>query len=77
MIYDLPIVSTNASGIPEIVKNNVHGLLCDPGDSYGFLENILWALRHPKQMQLMAQNARSRAQEFSEEKMVKNFSCLV
>ncbi|URD49406.1 glycosyltransferase family 4 protein [Chroococcidiopsis sp. CCNUC1] len=71
MIYNLPIVSSNASGIPEIVKNNVHGLLCHPGDSYGFLENILWALRHPEQMQLMAQNARSRAQEFSEEKMVK------
>jgi hypothetical protein len=45
--------------------------LCRPGDSYGFLESILWALRHPEQTRLMALNARSRAQEFSEEKMVK------
>jgi len=71
MIYNLPIVTSDASGIPEIVKNNVHGLLCRPGDSYGFLESILWALRHPEQMRVMALNARSRAQEFSEEKMVK------
>lgn len=70
MSYNLPIVTSNASGIPEIVENNLHGLLCRSGDSYDFLENILWALRHPKQMQLMAMNARCRAQEFSEHKMV-------
>lgn len=71
MIYNLPIVTSDASGISEIVKNNVHGLLCRPGDSYGFLESILWALRYPEQMRVMALNARARAQEFSEEKMVK------
>jgi glycosyltransferase involved in cell wall biosynthesis len=73
MAYGLPIVSSDASGIPEIVENKVHGLLCPVGNRDRLLESILWALRHPDAMQEMARQGKLRAQDFSEEKMVKEY----
>ncbi len=70
MAYGLPIITTDASGIPEIVQDKMHGLLCRKEDSRGLLEAISWALRHPTDMQEMAQKAQQRIQEFSEERMV-------
>lgn len=71
MAYSLPIVSSDASSIPEIIENKVHGILFRSGDSCDLLEAIRWALKHPDDMHQMAQNAQQRAQEFSEERMVK------
>jgi glycosyltransferase involved in cell wall biosynthesis len=73
MAYGLPIVSSDASGIPEIVENKIHGLLCPVGNRDRLLESILWALRHPDAMQEMARQGKLRAQDFSEEKMVKEY----
>lgn len=71
MACGLPIVTSSASGIPEIIENKVHGLTCRTGDSCDLLEKIRWALKHPQDMQEMAQKARLRVQEFTEEKMIK------
>jgi glycosyltransferase involved in cell wall biosynthesis len=71
MAHKLPIVASEASGIPELIENKVHGLLFRTGDSCHLLEALRWALRHPDCMQQIAQNAQLRVQEFSEEKMVK------
>jgi glycosyltransferase involved in cell wall biosynthesis len=71
MAYGLPIVCSNASGIPEVIENHVHGLLFKKEDSCDLLETLRWALRHPDQMQEMAENAKLRIKDFSEDKMVK------
>ncbi len=71
MGYGVPIVTSDASGIPEIIKHGIHGLLFRTGDSCDLLETLRWALRNPEQMQQMADKGRLRAQEFSEEKMVR------
>jgi len=70
MAYGLPIVTSRASGIPEVIEHKVHGLLFRTGDSCDLLETLRWALRHPNEMQKMSQNAQLRAQDFTEEKMV-------
>ncbi|MEC4817073.1 MAG: glycosyltransferase family 4 protein [Scytonema sp. PMC 1069.18] len=70
MAHNLPIISSDASSIPEIIENNVHGLLFRTGDTCDLLETLRWALRHPEKMQEMAHNAKLRIQDFSEEKMV-------
>jgi glycosyltransferase involved in cell wall biosynthesis len=70
MTHGLPMVTSNASSIPEIIEDKVHGLLFRAGDSCDLLEAIRWALRHPDQMQEMAQQAQLRVQEFSQEKMI-------
>ncbi|MBE9179993.1 glycosyltransferase family 4 protein [Oculatella sp. LEGE 06141] len=72
MAYGLPIVTSNASGIPEVIDHGVHGLLFRTGDSCDLLETLRWTLRHPEQMQQMAHNAQVRSHDFSEAKMVQN-----
>jgi glycosyltransferase involved in cell wall biosynthesis len=39
-LYKLPIVSSNVGGIPEIIENNVNGLLCEYNDVNGYVENL-------------------------------------
>ena len=72
MAHSLPIVTSDASSIPEIISNRVHGLLFRTGDSCDLLETIRWALKHPDEMHEIARNARLRIQQnFSQERMVK------
>lgn len=71
MAHSLPIVTSDASGIPEVIEDRLHGLLFRTGDSCDLLETLRWALRHPDRMQEIARNAQLRVQEFSEERMVK------
>jgi len=70
MSYGLPIITSATSGIPEVIENQVHGLLTRTGDSCDLLEAIRWALNHPEAMNIMADNAKLRVQDFSEERMV-------
>ena len=70
MAYNLPIITTDASGIPEVVKDKVHGLVCRKENSDELLEAIRWALTHPILMEEMSQKAQQRIREFSEEKML-------
>ena len=71
MAYDLPIVTSKASGIPEVIAHGIHGLLFRTGDRCELLETLRWSLRHPEEMRVMAENAQLRSQDFSEEKMLK------
>lgn len=73
MVYGLPIITSAASGIPEVIKNKLHGVIFRTGDSCDLLEAIRWALKHPEKMQVMAQNAQLRAQDFSEAKMIQQY----
>jgi glycosyltransferase involved in cell wall biosynthesis len=70
MANGLPIVTSDASGIPEIVEDKIHGVLSRAGDSCDLLEALRWALRHTERMQEMARNARKRVGDFREEQMV-------
>lgn len=70
MSSGLPIVTSSASGIPEVIENKMHGLTFRTGDSCDLLETVRWALKHPQDMQEMAQNAQLRVQEFTEERMI-------
>jgi glycosyltransferase involved in cell wall biosynthesis len=70
MAEGLPVVTSDASGIPEVVVDKIHGVLSRAGDSCDLLEALRWALRHPERMKNMASNARIRVRDFSEERMV-------
>ena len=39
--YGLPIVATNVEGIPEVVKDGITGLLCNPNDYITLANNII------------------------------------
>ena len=77
MASGLPLVSTNASGIAELVTHRVHGLLCRTHDSCELRDAIEWALTHPDEMRAMAANAKLRALDFSQEKMLRETFALL
>ncbi len=70
MAAGLPIVTSRAGGTPELISDQIHGLLCHVGDSCDLLAKLRWALDHTEQMRAMAESARTRVKEFSEEKMI-------
>jgi glycosyltransferase involved in cell wall biosynthesis len=70
MSFRVPVVASNVSSIPEVITNNTHGLLFRAGDSCDLLETLRCALRRPDLMRRMAENAFSRLQEFSRDKMI-------
>ncbi|PCJ66157.1 MAG: glycosyl transferase family 1 [Candidatus Hydrogenedentota bacterium] len=70
MAVSLPVVTTDASGIPEVITHKVHGLISPKKEADTFAHDVLYALDHPDKMKDMAQAAYERVQEFSEPKMV-------
>lgn len=70
MANGLPIISTNASGISEVITHGVHGLLSDVDDMDGFQENVDWALNNRDKMNVMSQNASKHVVNFSEKRML-------
>ena len=46
MSYELPIISTNVGGIPEIVDSN-NGALIEPGNKKQLKEAIFFAINNP------------------------------
>ncbi len=70
MSVGLPIVASDASGIPEVIRHGVEGLIFRNGDSCDLMEKLRWALRHPDEMKRMGAAARARQKEFTEEKMI-------
>lgn len=41
MSFGKPVVASNVGGIPELITNNVNGLLCKPGDIDCFSKSII------------------------------------
>ena len=64
--YNVPVVSTNVGGIPEVIENQVNGLLNDPYDHTGLGENLLFLLENPQVIPNFA--------KISREKLFQNFT---
>lgn len=76
MTAGLPIVTSDASGIPEVIQHRVHGLIFPRGDQDAVGETLRWALQHPETMESFAQAARERAEDFTESTMLQNYGAL-
>jgi glycosyltransferase involved in cell wall biosynthesis len=66
-----PIVTSDASGIPEVIHHGLHGLVFAKGDPAALLESLQWALARPEAMGRMAQLARLRVGDFSQDGMIR------
>jgi glycosyltransferase involved in cell wall biosynthesis len=72
MASGLPIVTTNVTGLPEIVHNGENGLLVEPKNSVELAEKILLLLQDDELRGDIAQNNRQRAKDYTWEKVVDN-----
>jgi N-acetyl-alpha-D-glucosaminyl L-malate synthase BshA len=77
MACGVPIVSTRAGGIPEVVEHGVSGLLCEVGDWPCMARMALQLLRDRDRRQAMGGAARQRAVEkFPEQQVVAQYEAL-
>jgi glycosyltransferase involved in cell wall biosynthesis len=61
----LPIVTTQAGGIPEMIRHGENGLLCEVGDAAALAKLVVSILEQPGLGDELASNARSWAERFS------------
>jgi len=71
MAAEVPIITTNIGGIPEMIDDNVSGILIQPKNSRQLAEKILELINNPEITQGMAEKASQKVvKEFSLEKML-------
>jgi glycosyltransferase involved in cell wall biosynthesis len=72
-----PVVSTRVGGVPELVKEDVHGLLVQPRDPEALAKAVARLLRDPGLAKRLGAEGRKRQQrEFSLEAMVRRIEDL-
>src|SRR5690606_7413779 len=63
MACEVPVISSNAGGLPELNVNGVTGYVCDIGDVEGMTERALHIL-DDENLPAFKRNALERAKEF-------------
>lgn len=74
---DVPVVSTNVGGIPEIFQDNVQGLLAPSGDPAALADRVLSLVVDPELRKRIATAGHTRVSElFDEQTMLLNYERL-
>ena len=71
LAHGIPAVSSDAGGAPEIVRDHIDGLIYRRGDPVDLARQLSWALDHPEEMRFMGASGRSRADTFSQSRMLR------
>lgn len=58
MSYELPVISTNVAGIPEIVQHQYNGLIIQPGDIESLKQSILYFTENFERTKQYGRNSR-------------------
>jgi glycosyltransferase involved in cell wall biosynthesis len=64
MASGLPIVSSNAGGVPDLLTHERDSLLFDPGDSQGMAEGVIRIATQPGLAEELVRNAREKVRGF-------------
>jgi glycosyltransferase involved in cell wall biosynthesis len=68
---EVPVVATDAGGIPEVINNGETGILVPRADPEALASGILWMLSNPDQAKAMAKKGREKViKQFSDKVMV-------
>jgi len=70
MINKVPVISSNAGGIPEVNKDGVSGFLSDVGDIQDMASKAITILRDDKVLERFKQNAVQEAYKFDIQKVL-------
>lgn len=73
MACEVPVVSSNAGGIPELNIDGVTGFMCNVGDVDTMAEKALYILSDDERLKTFKYNARQRALEFHIDKIVPQY----
>lgn len=64
MAMGLPVVSTQHSGIPELVQNGISGFLVPERDVDGLAEKLSYLIEHPEVWPIMGRAGRTHVEEY-------------
>ena len=76
MVAGVPVVSSNAGGIPEVNKEGVSGFLCEVGDIDTMAARALYILEDEARLKEFKKGALEIAKRFDEEKIVPMYEAL-
>jgi glycosyltransferase involved in cell wall biosynthesis len=71
-----PVVAYRDGGLPELVRNDVEGLIVEPDDIDGLARAIARLASDAAFRARLGANARLRAQDFTHERFVANMTAL-
>ena len=67
---EVPVISSDVGGLPEVVKDGYCGFLRQPDDTEGMIKAGLSLLSNPNQLETFRKNARKQAEEFEISKII-------
>lgn len=74
----LPVLSTYHAGIPDVVKNNVSGLLVKEHDVQGMSRNMLYILNNPDEAKRMGSEGKKNLKEnYTLERHIENLNIII
>ncbi len=76
MAMGCPIVASKTGGIPEVVRDDLEGLLCPVNDIKSFADAILKILTNPDLHRKYVNNAIKRARDFDTSKIIPEYEWL-
>ncbi len=76
MACELPVISTNIGGLPEVNTHGETGYLFDVGDIDGMAASAIQLLSDPENLAKMKKNAFNRSQEFKLERILEKYVAL-
>ena len=76
MACSVPVIASDAGGIPEVVRSGETGYLAPPGDVATMSERALQVLQDPAEHERLKRNAAARALEFSADRVVPRYEKL-
>lgn len=76
MAAGVPVISSNAGGLPEVNRHGVSGMMSDVGDLEDLIKNTLYILQTEEKLQKFKQQALERAHEFDLPKILPMYEAL-
>lgn len=73
MACEVPVISSNAGGIPELNIEGKTGFMCNVGDVNGMSEKAIYILSDDERLKEFKRNARERALDFHIDKIVPHY----
>ncbi|HET8838485.1 MAG TPA: N-acetyl-alpha-D-glucosaminyl L-malate synthase BshA [Flavobacteriaceae bacterium] len=70
MVHGVPVISSDAGGLPEVNKNGVSGFLCELGDVQNMAEKAIYILENENRLNEFKENAKKIASNFALEAIV-------
>lgn len=75
--FHTPVIATQIGGLPEIIKNGINGILCNPEDTYSIKQAIMTLYTHPEILNKFILQAKDSVKQMTDTKEVINKYCSI